>query len=814
MSEVFTIDVELHRPGAPYGVLAKWVPYIALCQDEEPRTVWAPYDQHEFAERLKSLRYVDDTQANRKFFVNDISEKIGEMVEPVLAEALGAGKMSQARLIHLRVTSNVAEVQHLPFEAISYLPRRTPFKLPNGKCLLLTRRMRGAPIGNEMSWPEKPRLLFAHARSGLGGYGAIEEARHCETLKRWGDNVTILADASLVSTAKALESGDFTHLHILAHGHRTETRFELALHQATDAKKVDYISGERLVAGLFPGRLEKLPTVVVLASCDSANVNVPTVPGQSLAQEIHQRGVPLVIASQFPLSVAGAVRMTEVLHRGTFGREDPRLTLVTVRDDLRALADATHDWLSVVTYENIPGRVRRRLRGEGGASRRPASPGIDSALPAVHDEDVRQEQYRRARDRIAEITDFIRIDEWGDAFFETRYHGIRGRKIAQDGIRYDLAVRPYAMGSFPPSVSPAAWEWVARDHSPMADDIPAVIAPRGFSTTISGFVRCREESDAPVVVSCIGRNLFATSPQSSEDMGRPASDDPDTECSAVVVRFPTAKLELVVELPIAFKDATVNRFRRQPMAATSQITHDEGVISSKVARTEGGDPVWQVLYSISWPRVGCSYGLTWALPRLPSAVAEAHKRSRRLGGLLRGHRASLAATMVEALNGVLGGEIGGHVEIAVFVRALPNGLECIGGTFTEMVGKRLPFGLGAIGAVFRRDGRMILVKGEEAIELPARPQALGGPAGLEGMEVWPQAVSLTERAVRCTGFLAIPLLDPPDTSLFPMAALVLFVFEPGRAEDLELAVRKDGRESRAVAELSRAFDRAVVSYGA
>ena len=58
------------------------------------------------------------------------------------------------------------------------------------------------------------------------------------------------------------------------------------------------------------------PTVVTIAACDSGSVGSGVGAGASIAHALHEAGIPLVVASQFPQSFAGSVVMTEVLYEG------------------------------------------------------------------------------------------------------------------------------------------------------------------------------------------------------------------------------------------------------------------------------------------------------------------------------------------------------------------------------------------------------------------------------------------------------------------------------------------------------------------
>ena len=95
--------------------------------------------------------------------------------------------------------------------------------------------------------------------------------------------------------------------------------------------------------------------MVTVASCDSGNVKSVVYNGASFAHELHQSGIPLVLASQFPLSFAGSIRMVETFYEQGLWGEDPRILLHRIRGRLHALhSSSTHDWASLVAYAALP----------------------------------------------------------------------------------------------------------------------------------------------------------------------------------------------------------------------------------------------------------------------------------------------------------------------------------------------------------------------------------------------------------------------------------------------------------------------------
>jgi hypothetical protein len=238
-------------------------------------------------------------------------------------------------------------------------------------------------------WPDRPRILFV--ASTPPGYGAVPVEAHLLALRKalepWigfvetndpdtrrqqvARYLSVLTHASIERIEEACATERFTHIHILAHGAQCpgdyDIRFGLALHDARDPlAPADVVSGERLVSALRVSRRGEhgklmRPAVVTLASCDSGNVGTIAGVGGSIAHALHEGGIPLVIASQFPLSFGGSVRMVETLYGGLLWGEDPRKVLIDLRRQLHAEFPNTHDWASVTAYASLSPNFERQL---------------------------------------------------------------------------------------------------------------------------------------------------------------------------------------------------------------------------------------------------------------------------------------------------------------------------------------------------------------------------------------------------------------------------------------------------------------------
>ncbi len=150
-------------------------------------------------------------------------------------------------------------------------------------------------------------------------------------------------------------------------------RFGLAFHDPRNLHgEPDIVGGDRL-ATILPAA-QKLasddrthPVVVTLASCNSGNVGsvagagAGAGAGSSVAHALHESGIPMVVAGQFPLSFSGSALMVEALYKGLLWGEDPRVTLSELRRSLHSQLPDSHDWVSITAYASLPPGFEKRL---------------------------------------------------------------------------------------------------------------------------------------------------------------------------------------------------------------------------------------------------------------------------------------------------------------------------------------------------------------------------------------------------------------------------------------------------------------------
>jgi hypothetical protein len=301
---------------------------------------------------------------------------------------------------HIQLVVDASELGALPFE----LARAAPGLVVEGERLFLqqnaritlSRQTRRVPTST-VYWPRRPRIMCI-----IGAGDDLPTRAHVLALRNaidpwigWHDSdsedevddpteqietlmknraieaeriLTVLENPTLEKVAAEARRICYTHVHVLAHGaplptsSAGQTLYGLAFRSGTNTP--DVVDGDRLEAALrHPHHPEcSHPAVVSLATCEGANISGGILgPGASAAHAIHSKGVPLVVASQFPLSKGASVIATEMLYRGLLRGEDPRETTHAIRRELLVAYPDTHDWASLVLYAALPPDLKQQL---------------------------------------------------------------------------------------------------------------------------------------------------------------------------------------------------------------------------------------------------------------------------------------------------------------------------------------------------------------------------------------------------------------------------------------------------------------------
>jgi hypothetical protein len=406
-----TLTLELLRHGPAHNqLLSPLTPYLALCENHPAVTLQLPLEHNQLLHRLGALSYRLG-EASRGFQLHDTAKLLADLLGSIPgltadmnrqggpsggtsggATAAKPGAVNGTRaatadgITHLRLVLSASELALLPFELTLSPPgfpgEGQPLLLQSLSPVCITRETRRV-AESALVWPDETRLLLVVASPA--GHEPVPALAHLLALRQriepWvgradqlAQHLTVLSHASLEDIEAACAATPFTHVHILAHGSEYRdgynTRFGLVLHRAGEPDgAADLVSGERLAsalrtpcrsAGAAAARLGG-PAVVTLASCNSGAVGSVAGVGASIAHALHQAGIPLVIASQFPLSFGGSVRMVEALYGGLLWGEDPRSLLVELRRQLHAQFPDSHDWASLTAYSSLPADFEAQL---------------------------------------------------------------------------------------------------------------------------------------------------------------------------------------------------------------------------------------------------------------------------------------------------------------------------------------------------------------------------------------------------------------------------------------------------------------------
>lgn len=403
MSRVPSVTLELLRGGPPHNQLISPITdYLALCGDASPHVLRLPFEHRDVTERLRALRYerADASgQGERTFELHRLGRDIGAILGavPAFASEMTGLRPDGDEVVHLQLVLTGNELSILPWEA-SHIPTGLPgaglpLLLNPGAPASLTREVRGASR-RKFNWNRRPRVLFASTAASEFPQGTIEahllalmNALEHWAFAGWVHNgwqirfpIDVVPCATIESIRRTCMRGGFTHVHLLAHGARLTDeadRFGVCLHAPDRPGEMEVVTGQQLAQALRFGcggdRGGSDPVLVTLASCDTAYHGSVVASGGSIAHELHQYGIPWVVASQFPLTVDGSVVLVDELYSRLFRGEDPRRAVHVLRSRLAARFADRHDWATLVVYASMPGDFDVQVhafRGESMARRR------------------------------------------------------------------------------------------------------------------------------------------------------------------------------------------------------------------------------------------------------------------------------------------------------------------------------------------------------------------------------------------------------------------------------------------------------------
>ncbi|MET0426435.1 MAG: CHAT domain-containing protein [Actinoplanes sp.] len=365
--------IEFFRYGAPeIGALRAGDRYVRARGNEQVQPVDISISHDEFLDQLDQLRY-RTTDEDRRSALSELSR----IVTAILGVCEQPDEATQIDLV-----TNAHELSGLPFE-MAVNQAGEPIFAVSDPPLVLTRRVRQTSPGARVGWWSEPKVLLAVADppNPDGTAASVPLRAHRKALRdalaAWSEPLpghddavpedhqgvlTVLTGASLAEIRRrgeaAIAAGrPFTHLHILAHGcvvgSGPRAKFGLALHADDNSRGRVEVTPEQLRDGLQP-LIERL-SVVTLAACDSGNQSTTIGRGGSLADLLHGAGVPVVVASQFPLTEDGSEIFARTFYDRLLAGDDVREAVHATRVALwEARDNHYHDWASLVAYVQLP----------------------------------------------------------------------------------------------------------------------------------------------------------------------------------------------------------------------------------------------------------------------------------------------------------------------------------------------------------------------------------------------------------------------------------------------------------------------------
>ncbi|MGB1276520.1 MAG: CHAT domain-containing protein, partial [Nannocystaceae bacterium] len=290
-----------------------------------------------------------------------VLHRIGDELRKFLAPA-GWGLHEQTILravredtpVYLTIRSAAAELYTLPWELLTI--KSTGQLIGSMPGVLIRYEWPGTHTAPRREFPETGRVMVAWSAAA----GPVPSEEHVHAIQQasagtglFDPSRDMIANATFSQLAEAIERAEregppISVLHILCHG---------AAHGSTFGLALDGDSPQDGLVVVDPGRLQQLLAphadmirLVVLSACDSGNAGELGNHLGSLAQMLHRAGLAAVVASRFPLSVAGSERLTKALYSTlcTPGGTVEAAFLATRRSlshDARQL-----DWASIQLY--------------------------------------------------------------------------------------------------------------------------------------------------------------------------------------------------------------------------------------------------------------------------------------------------------------------------------------------------------------------------------------------------------------------------------------------------------------------------------
>ncbi len=274
-------------------------------------------------------------------------------------EAQLKAAVAAERSVVLTLRSAAAELYSLPWELLTL--RDSGQHLGELPGVLLRYEWPGTRAAElaEAARIESGRILLAWSGAG----GSVPAAEHAAAIRAalpagsplFVGERDILPNASYAALAATLQAArqqgqPIAVLQLLCHGSVNGQSFGLLLDGATAGDGSAWIDAGRLRQLLAP--YANMLRLVVLCACDSGNAGPLGNQLGSLAQVLHRVGIPQVIASRYPLSVAGSLQFATEFYAQLLDRVvSSEQAFLAARRQL-ALDTAQIDWASLQLYQS------------------------------------------------------------------------------------------------------------------------------------------------------------------------------------------------------------------------------------------------------------------------------------------------------------------------------------------------------------------------------------------------------------------------------------------------------------------------------
>ncbi len=266
----------------------------------------------EWSEALcKNLADVDDLKG-LEARMTEVSASLAQFIKNAGHEQRILPYFKKNKRVVVTIRSAASELFRLPWE-LAQLDGNTPICNTDGVVLryeVPAAKNNGADCTSESRWGHDNRIAVAWSHQG----GAVSWGGLVELVQglvpEFDSERDVLRHASVASLKALLQQDPRVRiLHILCHGGgNAQTGYGLLLDGS------DKPVSPEVLGRLFREHGQHV-RLVILSACQSSNAGDADSTTASVAMHIHQSGVPAVIASRYPLTMRGALAISNALYK-------------------------------------------------------------------------------------------------------------------------------------------------------------------------------------------------------------------------------------------------------------------------------------------------------------------------------------------------------------------------------------------------------------------------------------------------------------------------------------------------------------------